>query len=631
MSIKGFLVNGKVEKYDYTSLVYGGDGVDMTDIPGYVATEAVRVVNRVRDKQTPNTITFMTLTDSHQYDENQNVVDGNLHAGQAARIMSYFLDMDFGAYLGDYTMGSSTTGIIEGMNHFTEINNNIEEAFSRVVNFRTVGNHDPLGYSYAQNETALTPAQLYSYIGRYNDDGTTVMGSTTAGYCYRDYANKKVRVICLNTADLPSYTSGAENVSDAQKKWFADTLIGTPSDYGIIILSHHPLDWGNIMPVSDILKAFVEGETKTIAGTSYNFAGQNKASWILQFHGHTHCYTVDKLHYNSGGTGVEYDVKRIASPNTCFNRNNEYGRNTGVEYYGIEFGESITYNKTAGTARDTAFCVYVIDPDDLIVYSYVYGAGYNRVINFDPQSSTTYYSITANVTNATYTGEASAAAGSAYTATVAIDQGYYLDSISVVMGGADITEDVYLNGTISIPSVDANVVITVEALEDIPATNIVPTLLKPDDYTAVFNGTGYKDNSYASGGAEGNATGYVATGVYQLGSNPENINAIYIRGADITSDDHCRFYIFRDGTTSSSWSAKGSDANSWMTGVGWITSIEQLGTKYWKLTVDPAWATSYMKSTLRVIRMSVQGTGSELFISINNRIADDVYNAFIGD
>jgi hypothetical protein len=41
------------------------------------------------------------------------------------------------------------------------------------------------------------------------------MGSTVAGYCYRDFSSKNLRVICLNTADVASPTGGAEAVSSA--------------------------------------------------------------------------------------------------------------------------------------------------------------------------------------------------------------------------------------------------------------------------------------------------------------------------------------------------------------------------------------------------------------------------------
>ena len=64
----------------------------------------------------------------------------------------------------------------------------------------------------------------------------------------------------------------------------------------------------------------------------------------------------------------------------CFARNNEYGQNGNAEYYGIEFGETTTYNKTANSAKDTAFVVNVVNPSQQKIYSYCYGAGYDREI-----------------------------------------------------------------------------------------------------------------------------------------------------------------------------------------------------------------------------------------------------------
>lgn len=64
----------------------------------------------------------------------------------------------------------------------------------------------------------------------------------------------------------------------------------------------------------------------------------------------------------------------------CFARNNEYGQNESAEYYGIEFGEEMTYNKTANSAEDTAFVVNVINPSEEKIHSFCYGAGYDREI-----------------------------------------------------------------------------------------------------------------------------------------------------------------------------------------------------------------------------------------------------------
>lgn len=326
------------------------------------------------------------MSDAHQLDTNTDIVTGNLHAGMAAKVLAYILpSIDFACFLGDYTAGSSTTTIDEGKQHFAEINADIDEAFAGIPQFRTVGNHDPLGYSYNQNGDYLDQATLYGLIGKYNNDGITVMGSTTGGYCYRDFTDKKVRVICLNTAEMTSASSGgAENMTAEQKLWFANALKSAGakgSDWGIIVLSHHPLDWGGVYMASNIVKAYVDGSSITVSsGNTVNFSGSNSAKFLGAFHGHVHGFKAAKLNYIANSVGTEYQAYRIAVPNMCFSRNNEYGQNGKNEYYGIEFGENTTYNKTAGTANDTAFVVNVINPSQQKIYSYCYGAGYDREI-----------------------------------------------------------------------------------------------------------------------------------------------------------------------------------------------------------------------------------------------------------
>lgn len=326
------------------------------------------------------------MSDAHQLDTNTDIVTGNLHAGMAAKVLAYILpSIDFACFLGDYTAGSSTTTIDEGKQHFAEINADIDEAFSGIPQFRTVGNHDPLGYSYNQNGDYLNQATLYSLIGKYNNDGITVMGSTTGGYCYRDFPGKKVRVICLNTSEMTSASSGgAENMTAEQKLWFANALKSAGakgSDWGIIVLSHHPLDWGGVYMASNIVKAYVDGSSITVSsGNTVNFSGSNSAKFLGAFHGHVHCFKAAKLNYIANSVGTEYQAYRIATPNMCFARNNEYGQNGSTEYYGIEFGETTTYNKTANSAMDTAFVVNVINPSQQKIYSFCYGAGYDREI-----------------------------------------------------------------------------------------------------------------------------------------------------------------------------------------------------------------------------------------------------------
>lgn len=362
------------------------DNILHADIPDYVKMEALEVAKKVQAVRTSESIVFIAASDAHQLDTSADIVAGNKHAGMAMKALAYILPgIDFACYLGDYTAGSSTTTLAEGRQHFAEINADIDEAFAGIPQFRTLGNHDPLGYSYSQNGNYLNQATLYELVGKYNADGTTVMGSTTGGYCYRDFTNKKVRVICLNTAEMTSASSGgAENMTSEQKLWFANALKSAGakgSDWGIIVLSHHPLDWGNVLMASNIVHAYVEGGSITVtSGNTINFSGSNSAKFLGAFHGHVHCFKAAKLNYIANSIGTEYQAYRIAVPNMCFARNNEYGQNNKAEYYGIEFGETTTYNKTANSANDTAFVVNVINPSQQKIYSYCYGAGYDRDI-----------------------------------------------------------------------------------------------------------------------------------------------------------------------------------------------------------------------------------------------------------
>ena len=386
---KGVTVAADAKLDGYSALVESittADNIVHADIPNYIKSAALEVAKKVRAVQTDESITFIAMSDSHQLDTSEDIVTGNKHAGMAAKALAYIMpNIDFACFLGDYTAGSNTTTIEEGKRHFAEINADIDEAFAGITQFRTLGNHDPLGYSYSQNSSYLNQATLYELVGKYNDDGVTVMGSTTGGYCYRDFTDKKVRVICLNTAEMTSASSGgAENMTGEQKLWFANALKSAGakgSDWGIIVLSHHPLDWGNVLMASNIVHAYVEGGSITVtSGNTVNFSGSNSAKFLGAFHGHVHCFKAAKLNYIANSVGTEYQAYRIAVPNMCFARNNEYGQNGKNEYYGIEFGEDTTYSKTAGTANDTAFVVNVVNPSEEKIYSFCYGSGYDREV-----------------------------------------------------------------------------------------------------------------------------------------------------------------------------------------------------------------------------------------------------------
>lgn len=71
------------------------------------------------------------------------------------------------------------------------------------------------------------------------------------------------------------------------------------------------------------------------------------------------------------------------------------------------------------------------------------------------------YSVTNNLTYvSTNNNTSSVLYGNIYTATLTPDENYFIDTVTVTMGGVDITSSVYNSGVISIPSVTGKVVIT---------------------------------------------------------------------------------------------------------------------------------------------------------------------------
>lgn len=363
-----------------------GDKYVQTDVPEYVRTEALAVAKKVSAVQTTDSITFIAASDAHHHSDDEYIADGNLHAGMAMKALSYILPgIDSCCFLGDYSIGSETTTLAQGRQHFAEINAILKEGFGGIPQFRTPGDRDGLRRALETNDnTWLQPKEIYTYVGRYNEGAT--YGSTTEGYCYRDFDEKKLRVFCLSTAEIGM---SWDNVSLTQRLWFARALkaVGAKAGWGIVILSHYPLDFtenqdknSSAKTLGNILKQYVDGGSVTLSGMTVSFKDSNSAKIYAAFHGHTHNFAVAKLSDVQDSGNTEFDVLRVATPNMCYFYNNELGSNEGADSNGIEYGETTTYAKTHDTADDTSFVVNVINPSEGKIHSFCYGAGYDREI-----------------------------------------------------------------------------------------------------------------------------------------------------------------------------------------------------------------------------------------------------------
>lgn len=587
-----------------------GDQIAHADIPRYVKAEALAVAEKVKAVMKDDSIVFFAASDFHhtgsQVDSWQtNINAGNLHACQALKVLSYSLpQIDFACMLGDVTFGNAQTTTELMQQQFDQINGWLGEVWKNIPQFRTVGNHDTGEYS-----TLVGAEFLKNNIWQYNEGA--VYGSEEYGYCYRDFAEKKLRVICLNTCEgeTISGNNAAYCCSPEQLLWLAQTLhaVGSKTDaaqWSIIVLGHYPLDLGGAYPAGNIAKAYVAGESTVQNGVTVNFSGHNAAKFIMNVHGHIHCFQYGKLHSIANGQGTEFDAWRMCTPNACFYRNNS----GVVTMNGISFGDPAPYDKTAGTGKDTAFNVNVINPSEQVLYSFCYGAGIDRTIGY---ASTVYHSITNTLTNVTTSNDAVAAEdGAAYSATITAADGYTMSSITVTMGGTDITATAYNadTGVISIVAVTGDVVITAKATKAVSYHNLVPTAVDSSGASAP-----YTDGlMLGSNGATADNSPFTTTGFIPFDGGANHIYRI--GGENITWNE----YGSRIAWYNADFSLKGS-----------VTGYDKIGVSiYYPTKVEDPNAAAAFSTDINVsppqgaayFRVSAKGSGENLIITLDEPI-----------
>ncbi len=129
------------------------------------------------------------------------------------------------------------------------------------------------------------------------------------------------------------------------------------------------------------------------------------------------------------------------------------------------------------------------------------------------------YAVTNNLTNvSSNNAAASVNKNTAYSATLTANDGYELDTVTVTMGGVDITEAACSGGVIAISSVTGNVVITATATEQ--SGEGTGKIVEMSDFNTIPNlsvngGHIYSDNGTADAGIRtGGTTSMMASEVF---------------------------------------------------------------------------------------------------------------------
>ena len=247
-------------------------------------------------------------------------------------------------------------------------------------------------------------------------------------------------------------------------------------------------------------------------------------------------------------------------------------------------------------------------------------------VNPNPEVKT--YAITNTLTNcATSNSNSTITEGTAYAATISASTGYTLDgaTVSVKMGGADITASAYSNGKISISSVTGNIVVTITAVKIVSGyTNLVKTSTDTDG--SVYNGTGYKDNARlsSSGGVSSSAqNGSVVTGFIPF----KNTDIIRIKGATWSHRANEHFYFSLYNSSKSLITNGYTSAETYSTDANMRSQISVVYDATTGVTtisiVDPTSNTGILRAAAKqasYFRINAYGKGADLIVTVNQEI-----------
>ena len=515
--------------------------------PNCIVEEARRVARNVRAGRTAKSLVFPVMSDIHLFAGNSAHEASLLsakYAGMGVSELGKGLKLDFVGYLGDYTWGAADHTAQQVMADITAVKETTDPAIPQLW---CVGNHD-LNYG-KERDRLLTLDEVYGYVGA-NSDGVKPYGDMERGYGYLDFENQKIRVIYLNTCDASDWqvsegvAARSEWVSPTQIQWLADTALdftgkASPAQWGVVILSHHPLHYGFSCfdSVMLLLEAYRDGRSGTLSCTvraetvdgattypqqkvTYDFSGAERAEIICNIHGHNHnCgYSCISSSTRSGSGEVAPWLWRIGIPNISANRYNT-GAELGVLYGEYDdSGNAVEWTKETGTAKATSFCVVNLDRKSKKIYVHIFGAGRDRVIGYGEEYAPAEYGISVTLSGCT-AGSVNASTimeDGTVTLSFTADDGYELPD-SVTVAGASYTWD-KASGTLTLTVPTADVTVRVDAVKKQVVNMLRSAYTSPTDSTIYgedYDGDGVNDG-YKQDTRYSQSQGIIAASGYQL-------------------------------------------------------------------------------------------------------------------
>lgn len=302
------------------------------DVSPYLENELSGLYEKVASLQSQTTKSIGFITDTHYIKNSIGVYGFNAikHVRNIADFSNYGL-LDMVIHGGDIINGKT-----DPARYKSELYEMLKE-ISAVKCPKAVlkGNHDYGGWYNANIANPLLTNELspLEWFNRFTkpfiSDFISDSANPTGSYFYKDYDDIKLRVICLNTADIP-YLANADGspkypsidkhaLRNEQLNWLANKALNfssktSPSGWAVVTFSHVPFYNPDSVKVVEngevangILKAFKTGTSYTSTTTSGDFGQSVTVDFTGKsgFHvghitGHYHLdrnYLIDTVRY----------------------------------------------------------------------------------------------------------------------------------------------------------------------------------------------------------------------------------------------------------------------------------------------------------------------------------------------
>lgn len=313
----------------------GAVDVDESIVSGeFVKSYFEPEIQRVKAELLPDVFTFTQMNDMHYETITRNKPEAYRSLNHIKNALSFADVSDLIVLNGDNT--NSDTASLGGVKK--DIETLVDVFLDEPLDYSTdrfigIGNHDDgstrreraIPYRFLAQDNYLHDA----YFRKAYRTGDLLNGETRNNdslYFFKDYPNKKIRFILINTNDIAEGvldTNGSQKfdrwgthtVRQEQLNWLVNVaLANVPSDYHVVVMGHTPLNanqvggwqdsvangdvvgYHNLTLVADVLNAFRDGAKVEINSSEANFPLNIVADFTTQgprnlvgyFCGHTH-------------------------------------------------------------------------------------------------------------------------------------------------------------------------------------------------------------------------------------------------------------------------------------------------------------------------------------------------------